>query len=186
MRFVDEEPLIVTERLIVAPARRGDFADWSHLRTESRAHLEPFEPRWPPDAHSKADWDRRLKAWQTRWKDGSAFVFLIRLQADETLVGGCSLTQVRPWPSSAATLGYWLGARYQKQGYMQEAVEAVCDWAFSERGLCRIEAATLPDNLRSQSVLQRAGFAREGYAKSYIEIDGTRRDHVLFARLNSP
>jgi ribosomal-protein-alanine N-acetyltransferase len=36
-----------------------------------------------------------------------------------------------------------------------------------------------PENERSGRLLQRLGFAREGYARDYLFIDGAWRDHVL-------
>ena len=38
-----------------------------------------------------------------------------------------------------------------------------------------------PENARSAAVLERLGFAREGFAKGYLYIDGAWRDHVLTA-----
>jgi [ribosomal protein S5]-alanine N-acetyltransferase len=174
------DTLIVTPRLTLEPAKRTDFLHWAALREASRAHLERWEPSWPHDAHSKADWTRRLSAWQATWRAGTAYVFLIRRQGDRTLVGGLSLTNVRPWPAKSASLGYWLGAVHEGNGYMQEAVVSLCDWAMSDLGLHRIEAATLPGNARSRRVLETAGFAEEGLARAYLEINGTWRDHVLF------
>jgi ribosomal-protein-alanine N-acetyltransferase len=57
--------------------------------------------------------------------------------------------------------------------------------AFYRLGLERIEAACLPENAASIRVLEKAGFHREGYARGYLSIAGTRRDHLLFARLKS-
>jgi ribosomal-protein-alanine N-acetyltransferase len=92
-----------------------------------------------------------------------------------------SLTNVRGWPAQAANIGYWVGEPYEGQGYMQEAVGTVCAWAFQVLDLCRIEAGTLPNNERSQRVLAKVGFEREGYARDYLEIAGKREDHILFA-----
>ncbi|KCZ86336.1 acetyltransferase [Hyphomonas adhaerens MHS-3] len=175
------ETLVTTERLVLAPPFRADFAEWADLRERSRTHLEPWEPVWPSDVHSKADWSRRLKAWHSSWRNGRAHVFLIRRQTDNRLIGGVSLTNVRGWPAQAANLGYWIGADHQGNGYMHEAVGTICTWAFQILDLWRIEAGTLPTNKRSQRVLAKVGFEREGYARDYLEIAGKREDHVLFA-----
>ena len=45
----------------------------------------------------------------------------------------------------------------------------------------RIEAACLPQNVASISLLERNGFQREGFARAYLKIDGAWRDHVLYA-----
>ena len=38
------ETLVTTERLVLAPPFRADFAEWADLRERSRTHLEPWEP----------------------------------------------------------------------------------------------------------------------------------------------
>lgn len=174
------DTLISTPRLVLTPAARVDYEDWSALRLRSREHLEKWEPRWTEDAGSKADWNRRIKAWSTGWKEGRTHVFLFRSLQTRELIGSASLTNVRMWPSNAANLGYWVGASFQGQGYMQEAVRAVCRWAFEVRGLERIEAGTLPENARSRNVLQQVGFQEEGRAAAYLEINGERRDHIIY------
>ncbi len=174
------ETLIVSERLLLRPPVRADFEAWQRLRADSRDTLEPREPLWPTDALSRADWNRRLTAWHRAWRDGSAFVFLIRRQRDDVLMGGISLTHVRPWPVDSASLGYWMGAAFEGHGYMREAVGAVTRWAFSALALWRIEAGIVPDNARSRRVLEASGFREEGYAVGYLEIAGERCDHVLF------
>ena len=176
-----KDTVIVSERLVIEPARKKDFDAWAALRKRSRKHLQPWEPTWPQDANSRADWGRRLQAWKAGWKSGRAYVFLIRRLKDGKLVGGVSLTNVRAWPANSASLGYWLGADYQGHGFMQEGVGAVCDWAFGELQWFRIEAGILASNLRSRKVLETNGFREEGHAKDYLEIAGVRRDHVLFA-----
>ncbi|MEX1252495.1 MAG: GNAT family protein [Hyphomonas sp.] len=174
------DTLISTHRLTLAPARRQDYADWARLRADSRAYIEPWEPSWPSDALSRRDWNRRLAAWTAAWKSGTAHIFLIRRQSDHALLGGLSFTQVRPWPADTASLGYWQGGAFEGQGYMREAVSAACEWAFRDLGLWRIEAGIVPENVRSRRVLEGTGFAEEGQAAAYLEIAGTRRDHVLF------
>jgi ribosomal-protein-alanine N-acetyltransferase len=41
----------------------------------------------------------------------------------------------------------------------------------------------LPHNKRSEALLKKLGFEREGYAKDYLQIDGQWQDHVLNSRL---
>jgi ribosomal-protein-alanine N-acetyltransferase len=50
--------------------------------------------------------------------------------------------------------------------------------------LHRVEAGTIPRNVRSQAVLQRNGFVPFGVAPAYLKIAGEWQDHVLFQRLN--
>ncbi|WP_353888228.1 GNAT family N-acetyltransferase [uncultured Alistipes sp.] len=55
-------------------------------------------------------------------------------------------------------IGYGLEKAFEKQGYMTEAVRALCAWAQQQPGVRQITAETDPDNRASQRVLQKAGF----------------------------
>lgn len=123
-----------------------------------------------------------MRAWRHGWRRDSRYSFLIFTLVSGQLLGGITVSNVRRGPAEAGSLGYWLGEAHQGQGYMSEAVEAICQWCFHCLRLQRIEAATLLTNARSQAVLERCGFEREGIARAYLEIAGERQDHVLFAR----
>jgi ribosomal-protein-alanine N-acetyltransferase len=43
----------------------------------------------------------------------------------------------------------------------------------------------LPDNVPSQRVLEKNGFARFGYARELLLIAGQWRDHVLYERVKA-
>jgi [ribosomal protein S5]-alanine N-acetyltransferase len=77
-------------------------------------------------------------------------------------------------------LGYWLNEADNGRGLATAAVREIIEVAFGELGLHRIEAGTLPDNVRSQRVLERNGFTRIGLAPDYLRIAGSWQDHVLF------
>ena len=64
---------------------------------------------------------------------------------------------------------------------MQEALRLVVKFCFEELKLHRVAANYQPNNIRSKRLLDRLGFLREGYAKSFLYIDGAWRDHVLAA-----
>lgn len=87
-------------------------------------------------------------------------------------------------PFQACYLGFGLDAEFVGQGLMQEALEAVLHYAFVRLGLHRIMANYLPENGRSERILARMGFQKEGYAVAYLHINGAWRDHVLTARIN--
>lgn len=67
---------------------------------------------------------------------------------------------------------------------MSEIIEAGLRYVFEVLGLHRVMANYLPANTRSETLLLRLGFEKEGYAKSYLKIAGQWRDHVLTARIN--
>ena len=63
---------------------------------------------------------------------------------------------------------------------MTDALQAVVGFARGELELHRLEAACLPANIASIRLLQRTGFEREGFAKSYLKINGHWEDHILW------
>ena len=63
---------------------------------------------------------------------------------------------------------------------MADAVETLIRFAFQGLGLHRLEAACMPENDASASLLMKCGFREEGYAPAYLKINGGWRDHRLF------
>ena len=92
---------------------------------------------------------------------------------------------MRRGPAQSASLGYWIGAPFARQGYMREAIGGIVRHAFGPMDLSRIEAACLPENAASRGVLERSGFKYEGVAQAYLQIAGRWRNHVLYANLRS-
>jgi ribosomal-protein-alanine N-acetyltransferase len=66
---------------------------------------------------------------------------------------------------------------------MTAAVRALVPFSFQTLRLHRLEAACIPGNAASVALLERTGFTREGYARSYLCINGVWQDHLLYARL---
>jgi ribosomal-protein-alanine N-acetyltransferase len=64
---------------------------------------------------------------------------------------------------------------------MHEVAQAGIGYMFETQGLHRIMANHLPANVRSEQLLRRLGFEREGYARAYLKIAGKWEDHVLNA-----
>lgn len=173
------------EGVYLRASQMNDFAEWADLREKSRAFLTPWEPTWPHDDLTKASFRYRVRRHAEEWSRDEAYSFFIFRDEDDALLGGLSLGHVRRGVSQAATLGYWMGQPYAGKGYMTRAVRAVAGYGFEKQGFHRIEAACLPSNEPSRRLLERVGFKQEGYARSYLNINGQWRDHLLFALLDS-
>jgi len=169
-------------RVLLRLPQMGDYGAWYALRRASRDFLRPFEPRW-----TEADLGRRVFATRVRrareeaeeGTDYSFFIFLVSDQT-ETLVGGITLSNVRRRAAQFVNLGYWMGQKFAGQGLMSEAVGVSLPFVFETLDLHRIHAAFLPGNAASRRVLEKNGFAEEGFAEKYLQINGRWEDHVLF------
>ena len=178
-----EPPALEGERVWLRVPRDGDHGEWAALRGESRAFLEPWEPRWMEDELSRAGWRRRMRRYREDIEAGSAIAWLIFENRRRRLVGGITLGNIRYGVSQSAQIGYWTGERHAGKGYMQDAVAAVLAHAFGTMRLHRVEAACIPGNVRSIRVLEKTGFEREGLLRSYLRINGTWQDHYIYARI---
>ncbi len=86
------------------------------------------------------------------------FWFLIR-KADRVVVGSADF-KGGPDQNGEVELGYGLGREYEHNGYMTEAVQAMCRWALKQASVSRVIAETEAENLPSQRILERCGFRR--------------------------
>ncbi len=168
------------EGVILRPPRASDFAAWRDLRTASRDFLQPWEPTWPADDLSRAAYRRRLMAYGRDRELGLAYAFFVFRKKDEALTGGITLSNIRRGVAQMGSVGYWCGQPFARQGLTVAAVRTLTLFSFRTLGLHRLEAACIPQNQASRTLLQRAGFEEEGYAKAYLKINGDWRDHVLF------
>jgi ribosomal-protein-alanine N-acetyltransferase len=179
----EQMPVIVGHTVVLRAPQMVDHAEWSALREASRDFLKPWEPIWPADDLTRAAFRRRIRRYAEDQRNDLAYPFFVYRKADNVLVGGLTLSNIRRGCAQAGSLGYWMGASYAGQGYMTAAVSTVLPFAFGALRLHRVEAACIPGNAASIRLLERNGFQREGFARQYLCINGVWEDHLLFARL---
>ncbi len=176
-------PAIVGAGVSLRLPQPGDYAEWAALREASREFLTPWEPIWPSDDLTRGAFRRRIKRYVEDQRNDLAYAFLIFRSQDNALVGGLTLANIRRGVAQTGSIGYWVGARFARHGYMTAAVRAVVPYCFGALRLHRLEAACIPDNAASVGLLEKTGFQREGYARGYLCINGIWHDHLLYARL---
>jgi ribosomal-protein-alanine N-acetyltransferase len=181
--FRRDLPALKGEKVTLRVPMISDYREWSALRGESRAFLEPWEPRWNPDELERTAWRHRINRYREDYAQVSAIAFFIFERGSGKLVGGITLGNIRHGVSQSGHVGYWIGERYAGRGLMTDAVCTLTRFAFDTLRLHRIEAACIPDNVRSIRVLEKAGFRREGLLRSYLRINGIWQDHYLYARI---
>lgn len=98
-------------------------------------------------------------------------------------MGAINLNEIVRGNFQSAYVGYYVGSLYAGQGYMQEALKLVIDYAFHNMGLHRLEANIQPANTASIALVKRCGFHKEGFSPRYLKINGTWRDHERWAIL---
>jgi len=172
-------------QVCLRPPQIADYDQWLRLRANSQNFLHPWEPKWAKDELTHSAYKRRVRRHHEDRLRSLAYAFLVFRTCDDQLVGGCNLSNVRLGVAQSASLGYWVGKPFQRQGYTHDAVEAVANFCFDELRLHRLEAACLPHNLASRKLLEKCNFKEEGLAREYLKINDIWADHVLFARITT-
>lgn len=172
-----------TARLFLRPAGVEDWKSWTQLRAVSAAHLKPWEPLWEDDATTRSAYMRQWRRLTRRWAQDREYHFLIFEKANSALLGSVTISDIKRNVCQSATLGYWLGMPYIRQGFMREAVEAVTAFAFDTLRIKRLEATAMPENERSLKLLRMAGFREIGLSQATMKIAGAWRDHIVFEKI---
>ncbi len=121
-----------------------------------------------------------IKRQQSRHAARTGFSFTIVLKGSGTAVGHCGLW-LSELDKGRATAGYAVVPSRRGQGLASAALTALTDFAWTIPGLHRVALLIEPWNTASIRTAVRAGYEREGLLRSYTEIDGERRDMLLFA-----
>ena len=84
------------------------------------------------------------------------------------------------------TIGYRLNDRFWGKGIATKTVKAMSDYLFIDIGINRIQAFVMPGNIKSQNVLIRNNFIKEGTIRQgHIWKGKGLIDLILFSRLRS-
>lgn len=140
--------------------------------------------RWtsvPPD-YGEADARTYLLRRHDAILAGSAAPFAIVTSAEGELIGSISLVRI-VWRHLRAEVGYFLSRDARGQGHATRAVSLICAWAFSALGLERIDLYAATENVASQRVAARCGFAREAVLRSFMRGRGVQLDMIGFGLL---
>ena len=77
------------------------------------------------------------------------------------VIGDCGL-HGRPDAKGGVEIGYGLAADWRGQGFGTEVVQVLAGWLLDQPGISVVRAHTLPDNVASRRVLEKAGFCPRG------------------------
>jgi ribosomal-protein-alanine N-acetyltransferase len=149
----------------------------------NRAFMAPYEPPRSEEYFTEAGQRALVRGLLAMHAQDRTLPHVV-LDEDGAVVGRITLNEIVRGPFQSCSLGYWVAEHAGGRGLATAAVRHICDVAFGDLRLHRVQAGTLVDNLRSQRVLTKSGFVRFGLAEGYLKIDGRWQDHVLFQRLS--
>ncbi|MDR1678383.1 MAG: GNAT family N-acetyltransferase [Prevotellaceae bacterium] len=110
-------------------------------------------------------------------KDRFEYVFTIRYENQFAGLIGFKSTDKQ---NKKTEIGYWLSEDFQGKGIVSKSVEKLCDIAFDEWDMNRIQIKCAVGNEKSKAIPRRLGFTFEG-----IERDGELLSGNIFADIET-
>lgn len=177
-------PHLQTERTRITLLQTEQAALLLDFVQRNRSHLAPWEPVRDEKFFTLSDCQLRIEKSLDSFQYGASCAFVALTPDGARIIATCNLSNIVQGVFQACHLGYSICHEYEGQGLMHEVAARVVRHAFEDLKLHRVMASYMPRNLRSERVLQKLGFEREGYARSYLKIAGQWEDHVLTALIN--
>jgi RimJ/RimL family protein N-acetyltransferase len=182
-RMSDPEPRPLPEP---EPPLRDGLVSLRHYRADDaeaivRACSDPETVRWIPmipNPYTLADAEGFIERTADAWQAGRAAVFAIADAGDDALLGSIGLQDPH---GQRAFVGYWVAPWARGRGVASAALRLVSRWGLRDLGIVRLALYTLPGNVASQTVAERAGFRPEGVLRNYVDDRGTPTDAVMFS-----
>ena len=177
-------PELKTENLIVSLLNPEDFELLVKYESDNRVHFFQWEPTRIAEYFSLEETKKRVESNLENFQLGSS-ISLVGFNKDKSeIICLSTFTNIVHGAFQACNLGYSISEKEQGKGLMFEMLQVSIQHVFTEYNLHRIMANFIPSNTRSEKLLNRLGFQKEGLAKSYLKIAGSWQDHVLTSKLN--
>lgn len=170
-------PILETERLRLRPLARTDAPDIHPLLDDPEV-MAFWDVPEVGDPELVEEIVLRQVAHMER---GEAIHWSIRTLNEDRLIGACDLSEIDRF-HKRADVGFMLGREAWGQGYAAEALRAMIAYAGSS-GVKKLTARTHLGNRRSESLLERFQFRKEGLLRGHIVRAGERRDCHVFGLL---
>ncbi|MDI1432774.1 GNAT family N-acetyltransferase [Polyangium sorediatum] len=172
-------PTIDLQGARLRPLRMSDAAAfYAYLRDPAVTELTSYPVVSLPMVEAM------IERYLRRWAEGELSKWGIALQHEDQLVGTCGFNEwskVHRW----AELAYDLAQAHWGTGRMRQAVDAVLQWTYQQDQIDRVHAYVRVDNRRSERLLQRSGFVREGCLRRYRIARGQPHDFYIYGLLRS-
>jgi ribosomal-protein-serine acetyltransferase len=83
-------------------------------------------------------------------------------------------------------IGYWIAKNYQKQGIITRSVIRLCDFAFNNLGMNRVQIKCAIGNMPSNNIPKRLGFKFEGIERGgELLTGGVFTDLAVYSKLKN-
>lgn len=177
-------PKLITDNLIITVLQPENYSLLLKYERSNRKHLSNWEPLRSENYFTGESVQSRVKLNFEKFRSGSSIPLVALDKTRSKIVGTCYFSNIVHGVFQACHLGYSINEEDEGKGLMLEILKESIDYVFSNLDLHRVMANYMPSNIRSEKLLTRLGFEKEGFANSYLQIAGTWQDHVLTSKIN--
>ena len=142
------------------------------------AYGDPEIQRWIPYSFDAAEAEQVIARWTETWHKETGACWAIAKRSDESAFGRFAF-QTIDFISGSAEIAYWVLPQSRGEGYAPLATTAICEWAFNQLGLHRVQLFHSVRNIVSCRVAVKAGLELEATLKSEaLYRDGWHDTHL--------
>ena len=148
--------------------------------------LDPYATKigtLPPNATAEQA-QRWIERQQNRHSNGDGFAFAV-IDVDQERCAGFVGLWIRELIAGRAKIGYGIASSFRGRRLASDAVSAVTEFGWTIPELHRIELYVEPWNTASIKTAEHAGYLREALLRSHQEIEGERRDMLLYSNVRN-
>jgi ribosomal-protein-alanine N-acetyltransferase len=168
--------LVVDDRSLLRPWTLDD------IPVVVAAYGDAEIQRWIPYSFDVQEAEHVIGRWTVTWQNETGACWAIAQESDNVAFGRFAF-QTIDFIGGSAEIAYWLLPQFRGEGYASLAVTVICDWAFEQLGLHRVQLIHSVHNVASCRVAQGAGFDLEGTLRSECQYQDGWHDTHLHARV---
>lgn len=149
---------IETERLILREFVVNDVKELHSICSE------PYILKWMPDWERTTEERKEWIGWvQNNYlkasKNIARIMLAVTLKHNNKLIGMVGIGN-KEEVNNETELAYFISEEYCNQGYISEASKAMIEWSFTNLKMDYLIAIVELDNIPSQRVIEKCGFAK--------------------------
>lgn len=171
-----------TERLLIRMPKPGDGKVVFDAIQASLPELKPWMP-FANKEQTENDVEENIREAYVKFLKREDMRLLVFNKETGEYIASSGLHRIN-WDVPKFEIGYWITTKHSGKGYMTEAVEGICDFAFKQLKARRLEIRCDSKNYRSKAVAERSGFHLEGVLRyDDITLTGELRDTCVYSKI---
>lgn len=176
---IKDFPVIKTDRFNLVEINTCHLEDIFELYSDQKVtkyfDLKPLQTI--EEAQNEIDF------YKNRFKDNIGIRWGITFINKPELIGTIGFNKIIK--NHKGRIGYDLQSKHWGKGIMSEALEALIHFGFEKLNLNRIEAEVMQGNTRSEKLLTKLQFQKEGILKDWMYWSGNYYDITMFSLIKS-